>query len=125
MPHTSKPMDGDEQAPSSLIRTIVWLLAKSQTAGGQRLEEGTRSKPAKGQRPTAELAVGAGDVDVEAGLAERDGDMVTEAVAVHIAPLALHDVRQALGAEPEHYVALVRRRHLHLEALRAPRHTTP
>ena len=38
---------------------------------------------------------------------------------VHVSPLPLHDIRQALGAEPQHYVPLVRRRHLHLEPLQA------
>ena len=73
----------------------------------------------EGQRVTAELAVGAGDVDVGAGLAERGRDVVAEAVPVHVAPLALHDVRQALGAEPQQDVALRRRRRVDLEALRA------
>ena len=45
--------------------------------------------------------------------------MVAEAVPVHVSPLPLHDIRQALGAEPQHYVPLVRRRHLHLEPLQA------
>ena len=74
--------------------------------------------PAEGQRAAAKLAVSAGDVDVDAGLAQSDCHVVAEAVAVDVAPLTLHDVGQALGAEPQHYVALVQRRHLHLEPLR-------
>ena len=43
--------------------------------------------------------------------------MVAEAVPIHVAPLALHDVGQALGAKPEQRLPLVQRRRFGHETL--------
>ena len=72
----------------------------------------------EGQGMATKLLVGAADIDVDPRLAERDGNVVAELVAIDVAPLALHDVGQALCAEPQQDVALGQRRRLHLKALR-------
>ncbi len=71
--------------------TVVALLHRTKEPGHTPEREGV----------APQLPVSAADIHIRAGLAQSYGDVVAEAVPVHVSPLALHDVGQALGAEPQ------------------------
>ena len=78
----------------------------------RHLKRGTRSAQwnlPERERVAPKLFIGAAHVHVLSSLAQGNRHMVAEAVTIHIAPLALHNVGQALGAKPQQRLALLQR----------------